>query len=204
MINVRRTALAAALIMSLGTLCAYAAGSWSTLPIVGGASFCASTVTGTGSLGGITNQGQGTTGSICAQTVPAGPPSLTGAEKIPADTQLGGGGSPQTVVITTCQFGAGAYTLVSKPSSGINATIPNQVCFYAIGENATVANLILTMPSAPLDGQILRILTSNTITALGVAPAAGQTVQNPPTSATAPEVGEWIFSAPSSTWLRVK
>ena len=88
-----RTALAAVGIGTLGIWAAHAAGLWSTLPIIGGSSYCASTVTGTGGLGGITGQGQGTTGSICGQTVPAGPPFLTGAELIPMDTGLGGSGS---------------------------------------------------------------------------------------------------------------
>jgi hypothetical protein len=79
---------------------------WSTLPIIGGASFCASTVTGTGSLGGITGQGQGSTGSICGQTVPAGPPALTGVEMIPADTQLTGGAPPQSATVPSALLGA--------------------------------------------------------------------------------------------------
>jgi hypothetical protein len=73
---------------------------FSTLPIIGGSSFCASTVTGTGGLSGITGTGQGTLGSICGQTVPAGPPALTGSEIIPADYP-GGAGPTQTVGIPT-------------------------------------------------------------------------------------------------------
>jgi hypothetical protein len=205
MLNLRKTALAAMFVAAVAIPTAYAAGLFSTLPIVGGASFCASTVTGTGSLGGITNQGQGTTGSICAQTVPAGPPSLTGAEKFPADTQASGGANPQTVVVTTCQLGAGSYLNVSPVTTApFSLTIPNQVCFYNVAANSTTTNQIITMPSAPLDGQIIRLLTSNTITNLGIAPAAGQTVQNPPTTATAPEIGEWIYNAAAATWYRIK
>lgn len=93
-----RLGMAAAFLAVAGTL-ALAAGNWSTLPVVGGASFCASTVTGAGGLGGITGQGQASTGSICGQTVPAGPPALTGSETFPADTNLAGSAPPQTVVI---------------------------------------------------------------------------------------------------------
>lgn len=95
MINVRRTVLAAACLAALGTA-AIAAGNYLTYPIVGQSSFCASTVTGT-TPGGSTGQGQGTTGSICAQTIPAGPPTLTGSELIPADTSAAG--PTQTVTI---------------------------------------------------------------------------------------------------------
>lgn len=98
-LKMRSLALAVGLIAALGIPLSYAAGMWSTLPVVGGNSFCASTVTGTGSLGGITGQGQGSTGSICGQTVPAGPPAITGTEIFPADTQLSGGAPPQTVAV---------------------------------------------------------------------------------------------------------
>lgn len=82
----------------------FAAGNWSTYPIVGGQSFCASTVTGAGGLGGATGQGQASTGSICAQMVPAGP-TFTGEEMIPADTQSLNGGGPQTVLLPNALLG---------------------------------------------------------------------------------------------------
>ncbi len=83
--NVRRTALAAAVFAAVSGTIAWSAGNWSTMPIIGQGSFCGTTVTGTGNLGGVTGQGQGTTGSICAQTIPAGPTGLTGQETIPLD-----------------------------------------------------------------------------------------------------------------------
>lgn len=92
-----------ALILTSGLV--FAAGIYSMLPIVGGASFCGSTVSGTGNLGGLTGQGQGTLGSICGQTIPAGPPFLTGSEIVAADTGLGGGASPQTVAIPVPMLG---------------------------------------------------------------------------------------------------
>lgn len=100
----RIAALAGVCLLAI-PLAAYAAGSFSTLPIVGGSSFCASTVTGTGGLGGITGQGQGATGSICAQTVPGGPTGLSGEEIIPADTQLANGAPPQTAGIPSGLLG---------------------------------------------------------------------------------------------------
>lgn len=76
--------------LAAGTI-AYGAGNYENLPIVGGSSFCTGTVTGAGApFAGATGQGQGTTGSICAQTVPAGPPALTGNELVPADVPSGG------------------------------------------------------------------------------------------------------------------
>ncbi len=95
---------------------AWGAGLWSTLPIVGQPSFCVSTVSGAGGFnaagnvggGGVTGQGQSTGGSLCAQTVPAGPPSLTGNELVPADTGLQ---LPATVTIPSGLLTAGQQDL---------------------------------------------------------------------------------------------
>ena len=116
-----RAGLLAACVLMIGCGGVIAAGSWSTLPIVGSASFCASTVSGVGGgtanglggLGGITGQGQGLgAGSICGQTVPAGPTGLTGEELIPADTGLGGGASPQSVTIPSGLLGSSTNRLI--------------------------------------------------------------------------------------------
>lgn len=68
------------------TALALAAGNWSTLPVVGSASFCASFVTTF-------------TGQSCGQTVPAGPGVLTGLELVPADSGQPGGSQPATVTV---------------------------------------------------------------------------------------------------------
>lgn len=99
---------------------AYAAGNYETYPVVGQPSFCASNVTGasgananTGAtgLGGVTGQGQAGSQTLCAQTVPAGPPEITGEELIPADTGTSASGTgagttnPQTVTIPSSLVG---------------------------------------------------------------------------------------------------
>ena len=57
-----------------------------TLPVIGGSSYCGSYVTGS-------------TGQICAQTIPAGPNAMTGLELFPVDTQLGSGNMPTTAAV---------------------------------------------------------------------------------------------------------
>lgn len=81
-----RTLVASLAAIAVASTAVWAAGNWSTLPTVGEGSFCASFVTGSA-------------GQICAQTIPAGPPLLTGNELVPADTGLAGGAPPQTVTI---------------------------------------------------------------------------------------------------------
>lgn len=84
-----RSALMAGLALAIGSTLAYAAGNWSTLPIVGSDPFC----------GGTTSTTVGGTGTVCSTTIPAGPPIITGVELVPADTNLVGGAPPQTVTI---------------------------------------------------------------------------------------------------------
>lgn len=206
MLNLRRTALAAAILAALGSTFAIAAGTWSMMPIVGGASFCGATVTGTGA-----------TGTICAQTVPAGPPSLTGLELIPADTQGAGGAAPQTVTVTACQAGYGAYTVNAPAATGFTVVIPNNTCSYIIDTTACAAGVCatgtVTMPAAPLDGQQLYLTATatgagGTVTALTLSPAAGQTIANIPTaitaSLTAPYGYRFIYRASVTRWVRLQ
>lgn len=104
--NVRRTALAAALLAAVGSSFAIANGMWPTLPIVGQPSFCAAFIGQGPQTGGAT--GNAPTLTTCAQTVPAGPTGLTGNENIPADTELAGGANPQTVTIPVGLLAPGA------------------------------------------------------------------------------------------------
>ncbi len=94
----------------------WAAGNWSTLPIVGSPAVCVSNVSGTGGPSApyliVPDNTQGTTQGICGQMMPAGPASLTGSELIPADTGLTGGQPPQTVVIPSGLLGAASNRII--------------------------------------------------------------------------------------------
>jgi hypothetical protein len=96
----------------------WAAGNWSTLPIVGSPSVCVSNVSGTGGTTApyliIPGSTQGTTQGICGQVMPAGPIALTGSELIPADTGLALGAPPQTVVIPSGLLGPATNRLVGS------------------------------------------------------------------------------------------
>lgn len=193
---------------------AWAAGLWSTLPIIGGASFCASTVSGTGNLGGVTGQGQGTLGSICGQTVPAGPPSLTGAELVPMDTGQGGSGGSQaaTAVARICQMGAGAATYNSPIGGVTTATIPDNTCYYMFNGTAAFSPFTLTMPPNPIDGQLLDISSDTTIASFTLSPnttvTTTQAIKNAPTALTVSTTGAYnyrfIYRASDTTWRRVQ
>lgn len=139
--NVRRTALAAVGLAAM-TAVALAAGNYSMYPIVGSASFCAAIVGSGPSQGGITGQGAGAVSgaTICAQTVPAGPPFLTGNELIPADTGLTGGASPQSVVIPLPMLGNYYGTPRNFLDNGaLNITNTNGTSTVTCAVNAAIA-----------------------------------------------------------------
>lgn len=96
-------------VVSLLATGVWAAGNYLTYPIVGQNSFCVSTVTGASTFAGATGQGQATNGSVCAQTVPAGPTALTGSELIPADTGLQ---NPASVTIPSSLLGPRTNRLI--------------------------------------------------------------------------------------------
>ncbi len=103
----------AGIAVAIASSAVLAAGNFLTYPIVGQGSRCIATISGaggfnsagTGGGGGATGQGQASSGSLCAQTLPAGPPFLTGNELVPADTQIGANGNPQTVTIPVTMLG---------------------------------------------------------------------------------------------------
>ncbi len=147
---------------------AWSGGYWSNLPIVGSPSFCGSYVTGTGGLTGITGQGQGSTGVICGQTIPAGPPALTGLELIPADTGLAGGAPPQTVDIPVSLLGSSTNRLIGGDFTTNLA--------QRLNTTKGIAALASTSPTAA-------IITADRWWV--IAPAAGVTTTIDSTAATA-------------------
>jgi hypothetical protein len=155
----------AAGILAVISTAVIAAGNYQGYPIVGQPSYCESTVTGAGGLGGATGQGQATTGSICAQTVPAGPPSLTGSEVINADT--GSSGPPATVNIPVSLLGGSTNRLIG----GDMTTNLNQVSSTTKG----IATLVMSPTAAKISADRWWV----------IAPAAGVTVTVDSTAATA-------------------
>jgi len=190
----------------------WAAGMWSVLPVIGGASYCASTVSGAGGFNAAgntnnvnpTGQGQATSGSLCAQTVPAGPPTFAGTEVAPFDIYAPGTStaiSPTTALVNITQLGQGP--MVDQTTVGTTQTIPNQTPFFFL-DGAQASALTVTMPSTPVEGQIQRIFcTAATVGVLTVAANSGQSVKNNPNAACTAGVGYgWRYQASNTTWYR--
>lgn len=193
-----------AVALTAGSTIAFGAGFWSTLPGIGFPSYCASTVTGTGNLGGLTGQGQGTIGSICGQTVPAGPATFTGNEYAPFDLNALGtnsqAGGPNTANVSIEQLGQGPMLDVTAPAT---ATIPANTPFYFL-DGAQASAFTITMPAAPIEGYIQRIVCeSATVGALTIAGNSGQTVKNSPGAAcVAGTAYAFRYQASNTTWYK--
>ena len=214
--RIRIAALASAAI-AVASVAAYAAGNWSTVPIVGMASFCASTVTGAvlpaaqGPYGLVPGSTQGTSIGICQSTVPAGPPTLTGNELVPADTGLPGSQPPQTVTIPSVLLGAAApyYLSLTATISPNSFTVPGGVGTLDILGAAALSPTTVQMTAAPFDGQILRLTSDALIATLTISPNTGQTIQTDAlvTSispiVTGPYGYGFIYRASNTTWYRL-
>jgi hypothetical protein len=213
-----RGAAVGAVALILSSTILWAAGNWSTLPIIEGNSYCASTVSGTGNLSGATGQGQGTLGSICAQTVPAGPTAVTGNEVIPADLYrpdvsppaAGLGGQPQTALVTMANLNALPLTVSTVPTSTLTTlTAVNQTGGYIAHSTATVSAVTVNLPPSPVDGQQFAFSADQIITTLLItSPTAGVTVTKQPTtitpSTTASYGYRWMYNAAATNWYRLQ
>lgn len=195
----RKGMIVLALLACLSTA-VLAAGSFSDLPQIGGPSYCASYNANSPSVTGQTGQtGVGT----CVQTVPAGPTVFAGTEYAPFDIGPLGGSvatSPTTGVVGIVQLGQGPYLDVTSPAT---ATIPNNTPFYFL-DGTQGSAFTITMPSAPLEGQIQHVVCESATTgALTVAANTNQTLKNNPDAACAVGVDyTWRYVAANSTWYR--
>lgn len=202
--------------LAIASTAVYAAGLYSTFPIIGGASYCASTVTGTGGLGGVTGQGQGSTGSICGQTVPAGPTALTGTEVLPLDLYTPGatpaslGGQPATAVMPVTWLHAGYYQIDTVAGAvTVGAGVQTLIL------NVAATGVTVTLPAAPYDNQVVTISNVSTVVSSFVVSAnTGQSlVQNVAptnlaaqaanTAATALSQVQYLYQASTLKWFRI-
>ena len=187
---------------------AYAGGWWSDWVGIGLPSYCASIVTGTGNLSGTTGTGQGTIGSICAQTVPAGPTTFAGTEYLPLDIYALGAnvqsGGPSSAVVTIVQLGQGP--MVDQTTVGTTQTIPaNTPWFFLDGSQGSA--LTVTMPANAVEGQIQHVVceaaTVGTLTVAANTSVVTQVLKGNPNTACVAGVGyAWRYQASNLTWYR--
>lgn len=171
---------------------------WPNIPIIGGASYCSSTVNAT-----------------CVNTVPAGP-ALTGNETIPADTNLTGGRSPQTVKASLGSLGLGVFQL-TVPLSGDTITLTSTVRQLIVNPAGTIGALTVNLPAATtlVNGQRIGLCGTQIVTAVTMGAGSGNTFGSTVTNQAmlVPIVTggascmDWIYSKTSATagvWFRTQ
>lgn len=168
----------------------WSAGLFQGLPVVGGASYCGTTVN-----------------AVCTQTIPAGPTTLTGVEKVPADTQLSGGRSPQSVYVPTALLMNNGTSL--QTGVAITYTVADGISNVVLSHTTTIDSAAITAPANPIDGTRVRIGATNTVTAFSFVANTGQTLAvTTPTvltaSTTVPAGYEFIYVASTAKWYRLQ
>ncbi len=166
---------------------------WMPFPILGGASFCASTVN-----------------ASCTLTIPAGP-AMTGLETIPADTNLSPPGGIQTVKVPLAALGAGPYVFAT-PVSGDTITLTNVTRNLIIKPAGTLTGMTIVTPVAAglIDGQKLGICTTQIVTALILTAGSGTSINNGPTALLVPVATgaascvDFLYHLADTTWYRIQ
>jgi hypothetical protein len=86
--------------------------------------------------------------------------------------------------------------------TGGSTNIYGNVSLVIVAPNAAIASYTLVMPSAPLNGQIVRIVFANIITTLNQT-AGSATIKGTYTTANANVGGQWIYYTPTTTWYKL-
>jgi hypothetical protein len=96
---------------------------------------------------------------------------------------------------------------IQVPLTGFTITIANGVELLILQPAGVLATGTIVMPASAGDGDRLKISSTQTITALTLTPAKGQTIMNAPTALTVSTTGsygvEFVFDGPSATWFRI-
>lgn len=150
---------------------------------------------------------------IYTNGLPSAVTPFTGLETIPADTNVASGGGAETVKITTQQLGINSPTY-AEPLTGATIVVPAGQSALVLNPADTIAALTVTLPPNPYDGQIFRIGSSATVTALTLNTSDSSTIKQNPTaltvSTTAPYGYEFVFRALTAAgaalnaWIRLQ
>lgn len=90
------------------------------------------------------------------------------------------------------------------PVTGFGIVIGNTVLTVVLDPAGTLASGSVTFPALPLDGQTLRIATTQSITALTLVAGSGQTIKNPVTALAAGTAVVYLYRGAAQTWYRVQ
>lgn len=155
------------------------------------------TLEGRGATG--LNQNGGTVLIIAGAQTGSGAPGTISLQVASGTTkvQVDGVGN----FITKQAEAAQGYSL-QAPATGFTITIADNISDLILNPAGTLATGTITMPATPIDGQKIRISSSQTQTALTLSPNSGQSIKNAPTALTAGIGVGYIYNLSSTTWFR--
>jgi len=87
------------------------------------------------------------------------------------------------------------------PATGFSITLSNDVWHFILNPAGTLATGTITMPSAPVNGQIVNVRSSQIVTALTVSPNSGQSILGAPSAFAVGGIFECIYRATGTTWF---
>ncbi len=173
-------------------------------PIIGGASYCASTGNG----------------GVCNSTIAAGPTTITGNETIIANTNLASGANPQTALLQTSLLanGYGGTTLNSTTGTGQAIVVADGTSNYIYSGAGTATFATFTFPPNPAQNQKLCLTNAGTgvlTTTSIVVGTSGQLIKGTAVTSipVATAVGTaatvtlssncWLYNVSDTSWYRV-
>jgi hypothetical protein len=117
----------------------------------------------------------------------------TGSTGYTGSTGVTGATGPQALIYDRITpAGSGSFTI----SNGKQALIVNQ------NLSGPISTFSITLPAAPVDGQLMIISFNNTITNFTLSPNAGQTIaQTPPTTIPGPVAIKLIYDGIDQIWF---
>jgi hypothetical protein len=90
------------------------------------------------------------------------------------------------------------------PSTGFSITLGNNTYTTILDPAGTLATGTITMPSAPIDGQMVQFSCSQIVTALTVSANAGQSIKDAPTTVAAGGGFRYLYKSSNTTWYRLQ
>jgi hypothetical protein len=103
-------------------------------------------------------------------------------------------------ILSTNYGTADASFSLQSPVNVFSITLGNQIETLVLNAGGTLASGTIIMPSAPVNGQRLKILSTHTITTLTLTPNAGQTVLGSPGTIATGGVIDLIYATSTLTW----
>lgn len=89
------------------------------------------------------------------------------------------------------------------PLTGFTITIGNTDNILIIEPAGTLATGTIIMPASPTNGQVVRISSTQVVTALTVSANTGQTIKDAVTTIAANGFASWVYRSTDTTWYRI-